>query len=232
MVLALFGAALLLVLHACLSIGLWLFADREIDWWIEVFGALFFAVTAGLIGREAASVPVARRSALRGRDAVEVRGRLTPLFFLVAAGAIAVTLVSAILLLGIALAPLGVDVGTRDHVMSALLAAGFVLMFNAVLAGYAVGVLRASRIVLISLSPEGLSIATSGGAPSLTRWNEVEWFSRTLEATYFPIGPGDVDHHFTWRFGDMSVRTPVDLRPGIAEIDRELRRLAPHLSER
>ncbi|BDD82662.1 hypothetical protein TPB0596_24250 [Tsukamurella pulmonis] len=232
MVLALFGAALLLLLHVCLSVGFWLYADREIDWWIEVFGALFFAVCAAGFGREALSVPVATRSALRIRDAVEIRGRLTPRLFLVVAGAIVLTPVSAILTLGVALAPLGFDVGTRDEVLGALLMAGFVLIFNAVLAGYAVGLLRASRIVLISLSPDGVSVATSGGAPALTPWNEVEWFSRSVESTSFPIGPGDVDHHFTWRFGDVSVRTPVDLRPDVVEIDRELRRLAPHLAER
>ncbi|MBS4104298.1 hypothetical protein [Tsukamurella paurometabola] len=229
MVLALFGSALLLVLHASLSVGLWLCADREIDWWIEVFGALFFAVCAALFGREALHLPVATRNALRIRDAVEVRGRLTPQFLLVAAGAIVLTLVDAILSIGVALAPFGFDVGSRDEALNALLMVGFLLMFNAVLAGYAVGVLRASRIVLISLSPAGLSVATSGGAPTLTPWDEVEWFSRSVESTFFPGGPGDVDHHFTWRFGDISVRTPIDLRPDVIDIDRELRRLAPRL---
>ena len=230
MVLALFGSTLLLGLHACLSVGLWLSADRKIDWWIEVIGALFFALAAGVIGREASHVPVATRSALAIRDAVEVRGRLTLLFFLSAAGAIILTFVTAVLLGGAALSAYAV--GTRDGAMSALLIGGFVLLFNAVLAGYAVGVLRASRIVLIALSPEGVSIATSGQAPTFTPWNEIEWFSRAVESMYFPIGPSDVDHHFTWRFGDVSVRTPVDLRPGVVEIDRELRRLAPHLLDR
>jgi len=227
MVVALFCSAALLTAHALLSIGMGLRSGREIDWAFDVFGALFFALVSAALGRQAASIPVATRSARTQTAAMEVRGRLTPFFYLVAMSAAALTTVNAAVLCGIPMIVL--DSGFGDEAMNALLMGGFLLLFTAVVTGYAVGLVRAGRIVLIAMSIEGVSVATCGEAPTLLRWDETRSFSRARESTYFPLGPGDVDHHLVWRFDDLSVRTPIDLRPDVVDIDRELRRLAPHL---
>ncbi|BDH57509.1 hypothetical protein [Tsukamurella sp. PLM1] len=200
------------------------------DWFINVVGGLFFGVGGVVVAWLVSSLPVPRHGALRLVGGTDVRGRLGPRFVAVAIVAllhsvlVTVTVANVIDVL--------VEPGDRTSLPTALTLAGFTLMIDVFFVGHAVGMYRASRMVLLSIGDEGVSTATATDSPAYARWDDVSGWMVTPEAVFVPTIGRDIRHHLVWRFDGESVRTPVDLRPSPDEITREIARRAPHVRKR
>ncbi len=213
-----FGAAFIAVVRAIQGGG-----D---DLFVNIVGGLLFGVGGLVLARQTSMLAVPKYGALRLLGGVDVRGRLGPRFLAVTVVAVLHTVLVAAAVRN-AVGELEPPVDWAS-VPTGLSVAAFALMIDVFLVGYAVGMYRASRMVLISLSDEGVSTATVIDSPAYLRWEDVSAWMTTSESVFVPTIGRHVQHHLVWRFDGECVRTPVDLRPSAEEITRAIARRAPH----
>lgn len=229
-----------MVLGLCCSSALFLGAafigialamqGEGVDWFVNIVGGLFFGVGGVVLARQASVLAVPRYGALRLVGGTEVRGRLGPRFVATTVVAVLHTALTAVAVWN-AVGHVEPPVDWTS-VPTGLSLAAFAAMIDVFVVGYAVGMYRASRMVLMSINDEGVSTATVIDPPAYTRWDDVSAWTTTPESVFVPTIGRDIRHHIVWRFGAESVRTPVDLRPSADAITREIARRAPNARTR
>lgn len=203
---------------------------QGVDWFVNIVGGLFFGVGGLVLAGQTSMLAVPRYGALRLVGGVDVRGRLGPRFI---ASTVVAVLHTALVAVAVRNAVGEVDPPVDwPSVPTGLTLAAFTLMIDVFIVGYAVGMYRASRMVLMSISDEGVSTATVIDSPVYVRWDDLSAWTATPESVFVPTIGRDIRHHLVWRFGAESVRTPVDLRPSTDEIMREITRRAPNARTR